>query len=212
MSAKDAPTTIVESSETDLSSTHDLSTALSAIVLSQSNTRLQELQQVVRKIQGYFDPATVTMTSTNIPDSVTKLSTCLQELTDETTKVFALIEREKDLVSQGEKILSTIEAEPTHASKAETLPKLCAQLRSIHEEIRACSHQIVLAHESTDLISQKIRKVMAVVQDIEPSLRELLRQLNVSIPTTQREKQHSDDSDLDQAAADAILKDLGISN
>jgi chemotaxis regulatin CheY-phosphate phosphatase CheZ len=147
------------------------------------------------------------MTSSNLPDAIEKLAAVLAESSQAASLVFSLSERQHQLLHRGEDILNQLdEISKRRAPSRHDVTQLVSECRSVHEEIGTVTHQIVLAQEFQDLTGQKIRKVRDVLQDIDNALRVLLEQFNVDIPPAAP----SADSDIDQATADAILKELGV--
>jgi chemotaxis regulatin CheY-phosphate phosphatase CheZ len=59
----------------------------------QSGEATHMLEEILGSLKREFDPASITMTSTNIPDAIIKLSSVLVETSEATTKVFQLVEK-----------------------------------------------------------------------------------------------------------------------
>ncbi len=91
--------------------------ALAELVAVQSNEAIHKLEGILGPLRREFDPASVTMTSTNIPDAVTKLSSMLVETGQAAAKVFQLVEQQKSLVEENERCLTAIKALPTISSR-----------------------------------------------------------------------------------------------
>jgi chemotaxis regulatin CheY-phosphate phosphatase CheZ len=196
---------------TDVRTVEDLHATLADLLSLQSPAALGQLPETLLAIRKQFDPRSVTMTSTNIPDAIDKLSATLRETGEATAKVFSLLERQQQLIGQGDDCLSELEKMSQNGSLTpENLARVVGECRSVHKEMQAVGHQVVLAQEVQDLTAQKIGKVRTVVEELDATLRALLSQFHVEIPHASSVAAAADDKDIDQAATDAILKDFGI--
>ena len=110
---------------TDVRADQDLAAALTEIVASQSRDALNHLAQTVEQLRREFDPASVTMSTTNIPDSIAKLSSVLTETNQAATKVFQLVEEQQRLLVEGETCLRELE---TLANQGDLDSKLFAAI------------------------------------------------------------------------------------
>jgi len=189
----------------------ELSVVLAEIISSKSRERLLQLQETLAAIQGQFDHRSVTMTSTNIPDSLVKLSSVLVETSEAAAKVFRLVERQQHFLEQSERVLGELERKAQGGNlTTESVAGLLATCRAVHNGLRATAHEIVLAQEFQDVTGQKIRKVSKVVAEVDSTLCSLLRQLKVEVPERRPSEEPVEDKDIDQASADALLKELGV--
>lgn len=188
-----------------------INASFDSIVEGVSSGELESLGQALSAIRLAFDPAAVTMSSTNLPDAVLKLSQVLTEASEAAQKVFRLVEAQKELLLEGERCLTDLEKlarEPQ--GSADAALKLVATYQGINRNLSAVGHEIVMAQEFEDLSGQKIKKVLRLLCDMECSLRSLLQQFKIEIPSAQSVGEPGEDGDIDQDAANRILKDLGF--
>ena len=198
-------------SVTEVKTDQDLAVALGEIVASQSRESLKHLAETVENLRREFDPAAVTMSTTNIPDSITKLSAVLTETNQAATRVFSLVDEQKRLLSEGDSYLQELEKLTTHDTiDPKVLLSLVAQCRQIHQSLGSSAHEIVVSQEFQDLSGQKVKKVIKLITGVEAYLRTLLAQLKVPLPSAHTQAAEEHDSDIDQSAADSILKDFGL--
>lgn len=189
----------------------DLSQALRDLLGAQSPHRLKILQETLHGIRSGFDPASVTMSSTNIPDAILKLSSVLSDSSEASHKVFDLVESQHKIVKQGEKQLAELE-QLAQGGKLEPAAVLSfvAKYRALNHAMQAVSHDIVLSQEFQDLCGQKVKKVMRLVCDVEVYLKALLEQLNVELPSPKSAAELEAEQSVDQESTDALLKELGL--
>jgi chemotaxis protein CheZ len=196
---------------TEVRADQDLAAALTEIVLSQSGDALHRLAETVENLRREFDPASVTMSTTNIPDAVTKLSAVLAETNRATAKVFELVEHQKHLLGEGDDVLRYLSMlAEKDAVDADALLTAITRYKRVHRDLGAAAHEIVIAQEFQDISGQKVKKVMKLIADVEVYLRTLLSHLKVSVPSAHTTGEVAQEADLDQTAADDILKDFGL--
>lgn len=160
-----------------------------------------------------FDPSAVTMSSTNIPDAILKLSTVLTETSESSHKVFTLVDKHNDVLKQSERYLADFERESRESLPSkEAITTLIHRQRILNQAAHALSHEVVMSQEFQDLCGQRVKKVVKLLCDIECYLRALFDLLQIELPSTQRSaEQKEEDKDIDQASADILLKELGLS-
>jgi chemotaxis protein CheZ len=196
---------------TPASADAELRAALSEIISTAHETKFEALRETLHHIKVSFDPASVTMTSTNIPDAGTKLAAALHESQEAAHKVFALVEEQKSLVERCDAHLSEMEQLAAQPSVSpQKLLDLIERHRSLNKSIRDRAHDIVIAQESQDLVGQKIKKVLKLVHDTEVHLRSLLGYFKIDVPPEHLLDANGEDEDIDQDAANNILKDFGL--
>lgn len=198
--------------QTQVHALEDLSAALSELLSAESLRKLLLLQETLVGIRSGFDPASVTMSSTNIPDAIIKLSAVLAETSEASTKVLDLVESQQKIVRQGERCLAELEqaAKGGGAVPASAALECVARCRALNTAMLAVSHDIVIAQEFQDLCGQKIKKVLRLVCDIECYLKALLQQLNIELPQPKSAMELEADQPVDQASTDLLLKELGL--
>jgi chemotaxis protein CheZ len=196
---------------TEIKTDRDLRVVLSEIMADKSSEALRLLQQTVLGLRSELDPASVTMSSTNIPDAIIKLSAVLTDTDTASHRVFDLVDRQGKILRQSEKELSELE----RLCRSETLDVgvvlgYIARHRALNNALNSISNEIVTSQEFQDLCGQKVKKVIRLVCDMECYIRALLAQLRVEVPTAKTAAQIEADQDIDQASTDALLKELGF--
>lgn len=197
--------------DTSSSAKTHVNASFNSIVASVAAGELEALGQTLSGIRLAFDPAAVTMSSTNLPDAVLKLSSVLTETSEATQKVFKLVEAQKELIQQGERCLGEMEQllrEPQRDS-VRALDRV-STYREINRGLNAVNHEIVMSQEFEDLSGQKVKKVLRLLCDMECYLRALLQQFKIEVPSVKSASEAEEDGDLDQDEANRILKDLGF--
>lgn len=172
---------------------------------------LSVLHETIWALRAEFDPAAVTMSSTNIPDAIVKLSSVLSDTSEACDKVFQLIENQQKIIKQGERFLSELEivAKQPHVAPA-ALEAFITRYRAINNAMLSVSNDIVITQEFQDLCGQKVKKVVKLLCDTECYLRELFKQFKVPLPSAKSAAQEREDAAIDQASADSLLKELGL--
>jgi chemotaxis regulatin CheY-phosphate phosphatase CheZ len=210
MSASDSkpPTGRRESTTvTEVQCADDLHAALAELLAGHSHDAIFQLEGILGSIKREFEPATVTMTSTNIPDAVTKLSSVLVQTSQAAARVFELVERQKSLMQENESYLSALElvvgSTPWDVAKAQESVSKC---RTTQLALRDVAHEIVMAQEYQDLCAQHVEKVMRLLGKLDGDLRALLMHFKV----TPSAAEGSDKPDIGQGDADEILKEFGM--
>jgi chemotaxis regulatin CheY-phosphate phosphatase CheZ len=197
---------------TEVKCSDDLHATLTELLARQSKDSIYQLEGILGSIKREFDPATVTMTATNIPDAVTKLSCVLAQTSQAATRVFELVERQKSLIEENESCLSDLEG---------LLGKVCVDTAAVQQivekgkvtqlALREVSHEMVMAQEYQDLCAQNVEKVMRLLDKLDGDLRALLIYFNVAPSGPESPESALDNPDIGQGDADEILKRFGIS-
>ena len=151
------------------------------------------------------------MTSTNIADAVTKLSSVLVQTSQAAVRVFELVERQKSLIQDNDSYLSALErvvgALPFDVAMAQESVSKC---RTTQLALRDVAHQIVMAQEYQDLCAQHVEKVMRLLGKLDGDLRALLTHFKAGPSAAEIPELALDKPDIGQGDADAILKGFGI--
>jgi chemotaxis protein CheZ len=162
------------------------------------------------QIRGEFDPAAVTMSSTNIPDAVKKLESVLDETAQATNAVFALLGKNDALIKQGEELLSKLEATCNNSTPSvSSLLEFVATYRNLNRSMITNATELVTTQEFQDLCGQRIQKVIRLVRDVETNLVKLLNQLKITLPETPTIVPEGEQR-VNQDSVDDLLKDFGI--
>lgn len=172
---------------------------------------LAQFHETIMSLRSGFDPASVTMSSTNIPDALLKLSSVLTDTHDACQKVFDLIEQQHKIIKQGEKYLSELELLSQRPQVDPAL--LCifiSRYRALNRSLDGVSDDLVLSQEFQDLCGQKIKKVIKLLCDVECYVRVLLEQLCVELPTPKSKAEEEASASVDQEDTDSLLKEFGL--
>ena len=196
---------------TEVKCADDLHATLAELLGRQSNDAIYQLEGILGSIKREFEPATVTMTSTNIPDAVTKLASVLAQTSQAATKVFELVERQRSLIEENDLYLSALErlggATPVDEARVK---QSVAKSRATQVALREVAHEIVMAQEYQDLCSQNVEKVMRLIGKLDGDLRALLTHFKVPPPAAALADGSRDNPDIGQGDADEILKGFGM--
>lgn len=208
---KNAQSTNTAGSQTEVRYGHDLHATLKALTDASAHGGINRLENVLAALAKEFHPSSVTMTSTNIPDAINKLSAVVDETGEATQRVLDLAERQKSLLREHDlhaaALARLLRQNPVNSNAAlAELEKSSASLTGL----RALAHQIVEAQEYQDLCSQKVEKVIRLLSSLDDRLRLLFDNLKYPISSESTAGHHVEESDIDQKEADDILKRFGI--
>ena len=178
---------------------------LSALLKGPDDQALGALSEMLIRLRAEFDPATVTMTSTNIPDAIIKLSNVLRDTNKASCSVFELIERQTKLLAENDSLVAEMAEAGVELSHAATL---LARYNAKRQEIATVTKDILLAHEFQDLCGQNISKVLKLMSGLDSDLRELFRRLGCEIASC-NPNQESGES-VTQSETDDILEEFGL--
>jgi chemotaxis protein CheZ len=196
---------------TEIKTDRDLRLVLSEIIADKGSETLLLLQQTVLGLRSELDPASVTMSSTNIPDAIIKLSAVLTDTDTASHRVFDLVDRQGKLLKQAEKELSELERLcQSSTPDSRMVAGYISRHRALNNALQSVSNEIVTSQEFQDLCGQKVKKVIRLVCDMECYIRALLAQLRIEVPTAKTAAQAEADKDIDQDSTDALLKELGF--
>lgn len=190
---------------TDVLVDENLQVALSTLLSRSNHQALGAVSEMLIRLRAEFDPATVTMTSTNIPDAIIKLSNVLSETNKASCRVFELIERQKKLLVENDALVNEMREASVELSRASILRERYSAKR---QEIAIVANEILLAHEFQDLCGQNITKVMKLVSALDSDLRELFRRLECEIPSYNPIQESGET--VNQSETDDILEEFGL--
>lgn len=199
------------SAVTEVRCADDLHATMAELVSAGSNETINKLDGILGSLKREFDPASVTMTSTNIPDAISKLFSVLLETSQAASRVFQLVERQKALVEETERSLAAIEQFlRRNPIDSEAIVREVSKSRETNLTLREVSHEIVMSQEFQDLSSQKVQKVIRLIGGLDGSLRALLTHFKIATPLEGSAENSAENADIDQGSADDILKGFGI--
>jgi chemotaxis protein CheZ len=171
---------------------------------------LKAFHSTVWQLRSDFDPSSVTMSSTNIPDAVNKLESVLTDTAFAANSVFTLLNRQEELLKRGEAKLQELETRALHTTlSASDIHEFVASYRGLNKDLIGLSTQIVTTQEYQDLCGQRIQKVLKLIKEMESSLTSLLQQMKISLPATP-EVIPEGEQKVEQDSVDDILKGFGI--
>lgn len=196
---------------TEVHCSHDLERTLKELTSACSNGDIERLEDLLTSLAREFHPASVTMTTTNIPDAILKLSSVVEETAEAAQRVFSLVDRQKVLLEKSEEHAANLAALLTHSPVDIRAVQLeLSKSTGALNELRALTHQIVEAQEFQDLCGQKVDKVIKLLSSLDDRLRLVLTHLRYPLSPPSSSTGEQDDPDLDQGDADEILKRFGI--
>lgn len=171
---------------------------------------LASFHSTVWQIRSDFDPAAVNMSSTNIPDAITKLESVLDETAKATNALFTLLGKQEDLVKKGEALLCELEQGSKKGAPSITaVSDFIAKYRDLNKGMVSLATDMVTTQEFQDLCGQRIQKVIRLVRDVEGNLIKLLDQLKIAIPQPPAVIPEGEQR-VEQDSVDDLLKDFGI--
>jgi chemotaxis protein CheZ len=157
-----------------------------------------------------FDPSSVTMTSTNIPDALVKLETVLADTSKASLTLLQLLDQHDELLRRGDGHLLELERLAARGECSSLqIESFLVDYRELNRTLQRVSSDIVMSQEYQDLCGQKVKKVISLLEVIATELTELLAHQKVKYDQ-QASVGGTDDPALDQDAADKVLKDLGF--
>jgi chemotaxis regulatin CheY-phosphate phosphatase CheZ len=163
-----------------------------------------KIRQILNSLKASFDPGSITITSTNIPEALDKLVAVMNQISNASYKVFELVERQKALYQRLNDL--TVDLAKCAPMTDQAITKFCTTHREITHELQALSHEVIVAHEFQDLSGQSVLKVKALLEWLDRDLRVLLPHLGVAVPEATKESEKK--PDLDQAAMDALMRQV----
>jgi chemotaxis regulatin CheY-phosphate phosphatase CheZ len=167
-------------------------------------------KSAVWRVRCDFDPTAVTMSSTNIPDAITKLQSILDETAKATITVFNLLEHQEKTLKEAEAQLTELEQLAKDGDvSSETINLFISRQRSLHNNVRTLTTDLITSQEYQDLCGQRVQKVIKLLQALTLSLSDLLQQCSVTLPSAQETIPEGQER-VDQSSADDILKDFGL--
>ncbi|MFO0417713.1 MAG: protein phosphatase CheZ [Pseudomonadota bacterium] len=183
----------------------DLRSALTELLAPKNARALALLGGALSNIRREFDPAHITMTSTTIPDAISKLTSALTESSKASHNVFDIIDRLTLLSSDLESLVNDF------CQKASITPPDQAAISAFHQEhtrrqreVQAIAHEVVIAQSFQDLCGQNITKVLKLIRELDIELRSLFKQVKAPLPASNLANHANDE--IDQAFADSVFE------
>lgn len=168
---------------------------------------LNEIKRSLNTLSNLYSPAALTMTTTNLPDSVTKLAQVLAMSSDATHTVLSILDQEELLLNHGEQLLQKLENAGKAGFSREEIVSFVEQERTLLKESRLLMTKLLSTQEYQDLCGQSIAKVMHLNEAVGSAVATLLARF--SVVSEQGSPQPPPDK-IEQDQADTLLKELGL--
>jgi chemotaxis regulatin CheY-phosphate phosphatase CheZ len=163
-----------------------------------------QVRRILDSLKASFDPSSITITSTNIPEALDKLVAVMNQMSVASYRVFELVELQKALYQRLTDL--TLELAKCADAPEQAIARFCTEHNQVTEGLRTISHEVIVAHEFQDLSGQNVLKVKALLEWLDRDLRVLLPLLGVALPEAGKDSEKN--PDLDQAAMDALLRQV----
>jgi chemotaxis regulatin CheY-phosphate phosphatase CheZ len=179
---------------------------------TKANTLLQNFHGSIWTLRKDFDPSSVSMTTTNLPEASRTLDRVLQTANQTVQQMFNLIEQQEHLLSRGEQLMLQLEQQLTSGSVDSTsLQAALAECKLLTNRARQISGEMVISQEFEDICGQVIQKVRELIQGLERDISKLLCQLHVGVPDGAAAADRAERARLtEQTDVDSLLKTYGV--
>jgi chemotaxis regulatin CheY-phosphate phosphatase CheZ len=179
---------------------------------TKANTLLQNFHGSIWTLRRDFDPTSVSMSTTNLPEASRTLDRVLQTASKTVQQMFSLIEQQEHLLSRGEHLMSQLEQQlATGAVDATTLQAALTECKLLTNRAREISGEMVISQEFEDICGQIIQKVRELIQGLERDISNLLCHLHVGIPDGATAAEQAESARLtEQCDVDKLLKTYGV--
>ena len=177
-----ANTKTMKNSGTNVYEIPELSKTLKTLASRDGYEKTQNLCNLINIINNTLDPLNLTMTSTNLPDAVTKLTLVMNQINHATLRVFELVEQQRALREElnllTERFAQNLERPNVDCSLVKLFREehqgICKKLKSIDQEI-------LITQEFNDLSGQSIKKVSLLLESLNSNLTALLEAFGVNV-------------------------------
>lgn len=179
---------------------------------TKANTLLQDFHGSIWTLRGDFDPKSVSMTTTNLPEASRTLDRVLQTASTTVQQMFSLIEQQEHLLSRGEQLMLQLEQQLIAGSvDATSLQAALAECKLLTKRARQISGEMVISQEFEDICGQVIQKVRELIQGLERDISKLLCQLHVGVPDGAAAAEQAESARItEQSDVDSLLKTYGV--
>lgn len=169
---------------------------------------INQFHASVKTVKFGFDPATVNMHSTNLPDASRKLNYVLQSTHDAAQILFGLVERQEKILQDGDLAVAKL-AEAARGNPAVAV--YVAEHKRRMNQMQEVLSEVVTSQEFQDLCGQALKKVIKLVEEMEKNLATLLDCFGVEVPSAAETLESSPDTTkINQDDANNLLKELGL--
>lgn len=179
---------------------------------TKANTLLQNFHGSIWTLRRDFDPKSVSMTTTNLPEASRTLDRVLQTASNTVQQMFSLIEEQERLLSRGEQLMLQLEQQLSSGNiDATTLQAALAECKLLTRRARQVSGEMVISQEFEDICGQVIQKVRELIQSLERDISKLLCHLHVVVPDGAAAADKAESARLtEQSDVDSLLKTYGV--
>jgi len=184
--------------------------------LKRLNTRasalLENFHGSIWTLRKDFDPTSVSMTTTNLPEASRTLDRVLQTANKTVQQMFVLIEQQELLLGRGEQLMVQLEQQLRSGTvDATSLQAALTECKLLTKRARQISGEMVISQEFEDVCGQVIQKVRELIQGLERDIAKLLAQLHVGVPDGAEAAARAESARItDQSDVDKLLKTYGV--
>ena len=177
--------------------------------------RLHDFRAIFEKLCHMRSSRSLSMTSTNLPDSIAKLSTVLSMSSDATHSVLSILDQQDLLLEHTHQLLLSLEKNVRSPEEACAISSFIQEQQRVLKESRTLMSSLLSTQEYQDLCGQSVAKVMRLNESVNTTVGELLDLFCVG--TKHQETSSGPDASdtkpetkVKQDEADDLLKEFGI--
>ncbi len=177
----------------------------------------RNLHNALTEFKTLIDPRLKNMALEEMPEATDKLQWVISRTEEAAEKTINLMEKNLSLQSEIIKRLDLIDRRLKGLRKADKEREAMGFLRQSLERMNGDFMEVLLAQEFQDLTGQIIKKVIALVAELESQLVRLVKVFGVKIESKKVEEQlagprtrESEDALSSQEDVDALLKEFGF--
>lgn len=179
---------------------------------SKASNLLENFHGSIWTLRKDFDPTSVSMTTTNLPEASRTLDRVLQTANKTVQQMFVLIEQQELLLGRGEQLMVQLEQQLRSGTvDATSLQAALTECKLLTKRARQISGEMVISQEFEDICGQVIQKVRELIQGLERDISKLLAQLHVGVPDGAEAAARAESARItDQSDVDKLLKTYGV--
>ncbi len=179
---------------------------------TKANSLLQNFHGSIWTLRKDFDPSSVSMTTTNLPEASRTLDRVLQTASKTVQQMFSLIEQQEHLLGRGEQLMLQLEQQLRAGTvDATSLQAALTECKLLTVRAREISGEMVISQEFEDICGQVIQKVRELIQGLERDISKLLCHLHVGVPDGASAAVCAENTRItDQSDVDKLLKSYGV--
>ena len=179
---------------------------------TKANALLQNFHGSIWTLRKDFDPTSVSMTTTNLPEASRTLDRVLHTASTTVQQMFKLIEQQECLLGRGEQLMLQLEQQLKAGTvDATSLQAALAECKLLTMRAREISGEMVISQEFEDICGQVIQKVRELIQSLERDIAKLLCHLHVGVPDGAAAAVSAENTRItEQSDVDKLLKTYGV--